>query len=153
MPPHQNAWVPGGVLEGFARRFPGISGQKEWFAIGWPKSAPDGAIRRGQRDILPDLAWLSLAWLSLAGLLASRTRLRFTRQIHQAKCRVSDEFLPFHSGLIKRRLGMQISRRTSVARKLRLLSAPPASCRWTQGLTTKLQASYRPHFSVEECIP
>ena len=39
-------------------------------------------------------------------------------------------------GLIKSRLGMQISRRTSVARKLRLLSAPPALCRWTQGLTT-----------------
>lgn len=33
------------------------------------------ATRRGQRDILP-----ALAWLSLAGLLASRARLRFTRQ-------------------------------------------------------------------------
>ena len=102
LPPQQNSWVPGGVLEGVDRRSSGISGQKEWFAIGWPKSDPDGAIRRGQWDILPALAWLShawlsLAWLSLAGLLASIARLRFTRQIHQAKCTVSDEFLPFHS--------------------------------------------------------
>jgi len=74
-PPQQNSWVPGGVREGFDRRFSGISGQKEWFAIGWPKSDPDGATRRGQREILP-----APAWLSLAGLLASRARLRFTRQ-------------------------------------------------------------------------
>ena len=44
-------------------------------------------------------------------------------------------------GLIKSPLGLQISGRTSVARKLRLLSAPPALCRWTQGLTTNKRAT------------
>jgi hypothetical protein len=33
LPAQQNSWVPGGVLAGFDRRFSGISGQKEWFAI------------------------------------------------------------------------------------------------------------------------
>jgi len=73
--PPQHSWVPGRVREGFDRRFSGISGQKEWFTIRLPKSDPDGATRRGRRDILP-----ALAWLSLAGLLASRARLRFTRR-------------------------------------------------------------------------
>ncbi len=57
------------------RRFLGMSGHKEWLGFEDEIIGPGGAVRQGQRDILP-----ALAWLSLAGLLDSRARLCFTKQ-------------------------------------------------------------------------
>jgi len=46
MPPPRNSWVPGDVRESFQRRFSGISRQKEWLLICWPKSDSNRAIPR-----------------------------------------------------------------------------------------------------------
>ena len=73
-PESVGARVPcGGVLKAFLRHF---QGKKNGLDFDLEKeSALTARAARAKRDILP-----ALTWLSLVRLLASRARLRFTRQ-------------------------------------------------------------------------
>jgi len=50
-----------GIWEAFGKALIGVVQAFQGKKIGWPRIDPDGATRRGQRDMLSALDWLSLA--------------------------------------------------------------------------------------------